>query len=96
MTQVRASTIGWLSAALPSYEDLREQIVTAALERTCLVLPLPTDRANFLERKEQARTKLNSDRAGNCAACDDHCRASRDNPTQAAYPGRISAFGRGH
>ena len=59
MTQVRASTIGWLSAALPSYEELREQIVTAALERTCLVLPLPTDRANFLERKEQARTKLN-------------------------------------
>ena len=58
MTQVRASTIAWLSAALPSYEELREQIVTAALDRTCLILPLPTDRAAFIQRKEEARGKL--------------------------------------
>ena len=43
---------------MPSYEELREQIVTAALDRTCLVLPLPTDRASFLQRKEEARGKL--------------------------------------
>ncbi len=49
MTQVRASTVGWLAAALPSYEELREQIVTAAIDRTCLILPLPTDR-HFLCR----------------------------------------------
>ncbi|MEO8188277.1 MAG: ATP-dependent RNA helicase HrpA, partial [Burkholderiaceae bacterium] len=58
MTQVRASTVRWLSAALPSYEELREQIVTAALDRTCLVLPLPTDRPSFIQRKEDARGKL--------------------------------------
>ncbi len=58
MTQVRASTVAWLSAALPSYEDLREQIVTAALDRTCLGLPLPTDRTSFVQRKEEARGKL--------------------------------------
>ena len=58
MTQVRASTVAWLSAALPSYEELREQIVTAALDRTCLVLPLPTDRPSFVQRKEDARGKL--------------------------------------
>jgi ATP-dependent helicase HrpA len=58
MTQVRASTVAWLLAALPSYEDLREQIVTAALDRTCLVLPAPTDRVSFIQRKEDARGKL--------------------------------------
>ena len=58
MTQVRASTIAWLAAALPSYEELREQIITAALDRTCLVLPLPTDRAGFVQRKEEARGKI--------------------------------------
>src|SRR4029434_3563603 len=59
MTQARTATIEWLSAALPSFEELREQIVTAALDRTCLVLPLVTNRASFIERKEEARGKLN-------------------------------------
>ncbi len=58
MTQVRASTIAWLAAALPSYEELREQIVTAAIDRTCLALPLPTDRDSFVKRKDDARGKL--------------------------------------
>jgi ATP-dependent helicase HrpA len=58
MTQVRASTIAWLSATFPSYDQLREQIVTAALDRTCLAFPLPTDRASFVQRKEDARGKL--------------------------------------
>ena len=58
MTQVRASTIAWLSATFPSYDQLREQIVTAALDRTCLAFPLPADRASFVQRKEEARGKL--------------------------------------
>ena len=58
MTQVRASTIAWLSATFPSYDQLREQIVTAALDRTCLGFPLPADRASFVQRKEEARGKL--------------------------------------
>ena len=58
MTQIRAATIAWLSAALPSYEEIREQIVTATLDRTCLVAPLPTDRVSFVERKAAAREKL--------------------------------------
>ena len=58
MTQVRASTIAWLSATFPSYDELREQIITAALDRTCLAFPLPTDRASFVQRKEEARGKV--------------------------------------
>ncbi|HYM48220.1 MAG TPA: DUF3418 domain-containing protein, partial [Burkholderiaceae bacterium] len=55
MVQVRASTVAVLSVALPSFEDLREQIVTAALDRTCLTAPLPTDRESFVKRKDEAR-----------------------------------------
>jgi ATP-dependent helicase HrpA len=58
MTQVRASTVAWLEAAFPSYEQLREDIVTAAFDRTCLSLPLPADRSAFIQRKEEARSKL--------------------------------------
>ncbi len=58
MVQVRASTIDALSAALPSFEELREQIVTAALDRTCLTSPLPIDRASFTERKDDARGRI--------------------------------------
>ncbi|MGZ9075884.1 MAG: DUF3418 domain-containing protein, partial [Burkholderiaceae bacterium] len=55
---VRASTVSWLAVALPSYEEVREQIVKAALDRTCLVPPLPADRESFVERKEDARGKI--------------------------------------
>ena len=58
MTQVRASIVAWLAVAFPSYEEIREQIVKAALDRTCLVPPLPVDRASFVERKDDARGKL--------------------------------------
>jgi ATP-dependent helicase HrpA len=57
-TQMQASTVPALAAALPSFEDLRGQIVTAALERTCMASPWPTDRATFVARKEEARAKL--------------------------------------
>ncbi len=58
MVQVRASTVPSLAAAFPGYEDLREQIVTAAIDRTCLILPLPADRAAFVERTDEARGKV--------------------------------------
>ncbi|MCX7176893.1 MAG: ATP-dependent RNA helicase HrpA [Proteobacteria bacterium] len=41
-----------------SEQDLREQLVAAALERTCLVEPLPTKAVEFEARKEVARTKV--------------------------------------
>jgi ATP-dependent helicase HrpA len=58
-TQMQAATVTALAAALPSFEDLREQIVSAALDRTCLPEPWPTDNAGFLARKNEARGKLN-------------------------------------
>ena len=58
MVQVRASTIDALAAAVPSFEDLREQIVAAAVDRTCLMIPLPSDRASFTTRKDDARGRI--------------------------------------
>jgi ATP-dependent helicase HrpA len=58
-TQMRAGTVPALAAALPSFEDLREQVVTAALDRACLTDPLPGDRAAFLARSDEARGRLN-------------------------------------
>jgi ATP-dependent helicase HrpA len=57
-TQMQASTVPALAAALPSFEDLRNQIVTAALDRSCMFSPWPTDRESFVARKEEARSKL--------------------------------------
>lgn len=58
MVQVRASTVPALAAALPSFEDLRELIVTAALDRTCLMTPVPADRASFEARRDDARGRI--------------------------------------
>jgi ATP-dependent helicase HrpA len=41
-----------------SEKDLREQLVAAALERTCLAEPLPVNANEFVVRKEAARTKI--------------------------------------
>ena len=43
---------------LGSEKQLREQLVAATLERTCLVEPLPGTAAEFEARKEVARTKV--------------------------------------
>jgi len=43
---------------LGSEKQLREQLVAATLERTCLVEPLPVTAAEFEARKETARTKV--------------------------------------
>ena len=58
MVQVRAATIVPLARALPSFEDLREQIITAAVDRTCLIAPWPVNQTSFVERKEDARGRI--------------------------------------
>ena len=56
--RLQASVVPVLAAALPSLEDLRDQVVAAAIDRTCLQEPWPTDRTGFLARKDEARGKL--------------------------------------
>jgi ATP-dependent helicase HrpA len=58
-TQMQAGTVPAIAAALPSFEDLREQVISAAIERTCLVEPWPIDNATFASRRAEARGKLN-------------------------------------
>ncbi len=58
-TQMQASTVPALAAALPGFEDLRDAVITAAIDRTCLADPLPADRASFEARRNDARGKLN-------------------------------------
>ena len=57
-TQMQAGTVPALTTAFPSFEQMREQVVVAALDRTCLVEPWPRDRAGFLARSDEARGKL--------------------------------------
>lgn len=52
--QMRAATIPCEGQRDP----LAGQIITAALERTCLAEPWPRDRAAFLARREEARGRL--------------------------------------
>src|SRR4029453_7731260 len=53
-TQMQAGTVPALATAFPSFEEMREQVVVAALDRTCLVEPWPTDRPAFVARKDDA------------------------------------------
>jgi ATP-dependent helicase HrpA len=55
---MQAGTVPALTAALPSFEALRSEVVDAALDRTALAEPWPTDRASFLARRDEARGKL--------------------------------------
>jgi len=57
--QMQAATVPALAAALPGFETLREQVIVAAVDRTCLGEPWPTDRTSFVARKDDARSKLN-------------------------------------
>jgi ATP-dependent helicase HrpA len=57
-TQMQAGTVPTLAAAFPGFETMREQVLVAAVDRTCLVDPWPTDRASFVARKDEARAKL--------------------------------------
>src|SRR4030095_7571141 len=47
-----------LAAAFPGFEDLRDQVVTAAIDRTCMHEPWPMDRESFTRRKDEGRAKL--------------------------------------
>lgn len=44
---------------LGTLEELREQLITAALDRACLQEPLPHDQASFTVRKDEGRSRLN-------------------------------------
>jgi len=57
--RLQASLVPALAAALPSEEDLREQVVTAAVDRTCLEEPWPAGREQFAQRLQDARGRLN-------------------------------------
>jgi ATP-dependent helicase HrpA len=56
--QMQAGTLPALAAALPSLEALREQVLTAALDRSALTEPWPSDDASFAARKTEVRGKL--------------------------------------
>ena len=45
--------------ALGTSEDLRNQIIEAAVDRAFLIEPLPTDRVEFLARLKEGRSRLN-------------------------------------
>jgi ATP-dependent helicase HrpA len=57
-TAMQAGTVPALAAALPGFEALRGEVVDAALDRTALAEPWPTDRASFLARRDEARGRL--------------------------------------
>jgi len=55
---MQAGTVPALAAAAPGFEALRGEVVDAALDRTALAEPWPTDRASFLARRDEARGRL--------------------------------------
>jgi ATP-dependent helicase HrpA len=57
-TRMQAGTVPALAAVMSGFEELRDQVVTAAIDRTCLAEPWPTDPASFVARKDDARGKL--------------------------------------
>jgi ATP-dependent helicase HrpA len=57
--QMQASTVPALAHALPSFEELKDQVLTAAIDRVCLADPWPADNASFAARKQDAKGKLN-------------------------------------
>ncbi|MCG1041241.1 ATP-dependent RNA helicase HrpA [Mycetohabitans sp. B8] len=44
--------------ALGTQEELRDQLIDAALDRACLQLPLPHDDASFAARRDEGRARL--------------------------------------
>ncbi|MGS0740758.1 ATP-dependent RNA helicase HrpA [Glaciimonas sp. GG7] len=50
--------MGMQFMALGSQEELRDQIISAALERACLQAPLPTNAAQFMQRKDEGKSRL--------------------------------------
>jgi len=56
--QMQAGTVPALAQALPSFEALRAEVIDAALDRTAVAEPWPTDRGAFIARRDEARGKL--------------------------------------
>ncbi len=54
-----AQKLGLLYANFGSPEDLRRELITAVIERACLIDPLPADADAFAQRVAQARPRLN-------------------------------------
>ncbi|PUA20826.1 ATP-dependent RNA helicase HrpA [Glaciimonas sp. PCH181] len=50
--------MGMQFMALGSQEELRDQIISAGLERACLQAPLPTNAAQFNQRKDEGKSRL--------------------------------------
>jgi len=50
--------MGMQFMVLGSQEELRDQILTAAMERACMQEPLPRNAAEFDKRKEQGKSRL--------------------------------------
>ena len=51
--------MGMQFMALGSQEELRDQIIQAGLSRACLQLPLPTHAAEFSQRRDEGKARLN-------------------------------------
>jgi ATP-dependent helicase HrpA len=56
--QMQAATVPALAQALPSVEALKEQVLTAAIDRVCLADPWPADDASFAARRNEAKGRL--------------------------------------
>ncbi|MGH6624270.1 MAG: ATP-dependent RNA helicase HrpA [Burkholderiaceae bacterium] len=57
-TQMQAASVAALVPAFRNFQELTAQIIDAAIDRTCLVEPTPSDRNGFEARRENARSKL--------------------------------------
>ncbi|MDP1526614.1 MAG: ATP-dependent RNA helicase HrpA [Rhodocyclaceae bacterium] len=56
LPELRAMAIQYM--ALGTEKELKEQLVAATLERTCLMAPLPTDEQSFTERRDAAKGRI--------------------------------------
>jgi ATP-dependent helicase HrpA len=56
LPELRAMAIQYM--ALGTEKELKEQLVAATLERTCLMAPLPTDEKSFSERRDAAKGRI--------------------------------------
>ncbi|MBC7488934.1 MAG: ATP-dependent RNA helicase HrpA [Glaciimonas sp.] len=50
--------MGMQFMALGSQEELRDQIISAGLEGACMQAPLPTNAAQFIQRKDEGKSRL--------------------------------------
>ena len=57
--QMRASVIDAVAPAFESYESLRDDLIAATVESVALYEPWPTNEAQFRERREEAKGKIN-------------------------------------